>query len=247
MTVRPRVLSGHKQIGKRFVTPFNQIELVTETRYVERIMPELLWMDMINNLHGYRRGIDLTMAFCSQVRSAIGADEFINFTVASKFSAVSVENRVRVLDTLSASGILSDLSSALAPLIRNYPSFPMTWLFGAAEDDLQSDAVGADLEQVSVSVKRIIDKYTYPASIVQANVLVFRSMSGTLHYAEHVPVPDFNAMAENPDSEPGQRAATQARIGAMMDIVRDEDDAWPRSFWNDNYRLSKCSFLGDEE
>lgn len=242
MSERPHILAGHKQIGKRFVTPFNQLELVKETRYVERIMPELLWMDMINDLHGYRRGIETTISLCSQVRDAIGASDFTNFTVASKFATVVEDERGRVLEALNGSEALRAVSKALSPLVRNYPGFPMAWLLPDGDDDDPE----ADLDRISASVKRIIDKYAYPASIIQANVLVFRVMSGTLHFAEHVPVPDFNALAEDPESEAGRRAAAQARMGAMMDIVRDEDDAWPRAFWNDNYRLSKCSFPRDE-
>ena len=241
MAQPPRILAGHKRIGKRFVTPFNQLELVTETRYVERIMPELLWMDMINSLYDYRPGIETAMSLCSQVRDAIGASDFTNFTVASKFATVAEDERVRVLEALKGSEVLGAASKALSPLIRNYPSFPMTWLLLDADDNPD-----ADLDRISASVKRIIDKYAYPASIIQANVLVFRGMSGALHFADHVPVPDFNAMAEDPESEAGRRAAAQARMGAMMDIVRDEDDTWPRAFWNDNYRLSRCSFPGEE-
>lgn len=241
MAQSPRILAGHKQMGKRFVTPFNQLELVKETRYVERIMPELLWMDMINNLYDYRRGIETTMSLCSQVRDAIGASDFTNFTVASKFATVAEDERGRVLEALNGSEALRAASKALSPLVRNYLGFPMAWLLSDVDDDPK-----ADLDRISASVKRIIDKYAYPASIIQANVLVFRGMSGTLHFAEHVPVPDFNAMAEDPESEAGRRAAAQARMGAMMDIVSDEDDAWPRAFWNDNYQLSKCSFPGGE-
>lgn len=241
MTERPPILAGHKQIGKRFVTPFNQLELVKETRYVERIMPELLWMDMINELYDYRRGIEITMSLCSQVRDAIGASDFINFTVTSKYATVAEDARASVLQVLSGSDVLRAVSEALSPLARNYPAFPMAWLLPDGKDDSE-----ADLDRVGASVKRIIDKYAYPALIIQANVLVFRGMSGTLHFAENVPVPDFNAMAEDPESEAGRRAAAQARMGAMMDIVRDEDDTWPRAFWNDNYRLSRCSFPGDE-
>lgn len=241
MTERPRILAGHKQLGKRFVTPLNQLELVKETRYVERIMPELLWMDMVNDLYDYRRGIETTMSLCSQVRDAIGASVFTNFTVASKFATVAEHERSRVLEALNGSEALRAVSKALSPLVRNYSSFPMAWLLTDGDDDPE-----ANLNRISASVKRIIDKSAYPASIIQANVLVFRGTSGTLHYAEHIPVPDFNAMAEDPESEAGRRAAAQARMGAMMEIVRDENDAWPRAFWNDNYRLSKCSFPGDE-
>lgn len=67
MAQPPRILAGHKQVGKRSVTPFNQLELVKKTRYVEWIMPELLWMDMINYLYDYRHGIETPMSLCSQV------------------------------------------------------------------------------------------------------------------------------------------------------------------------------------
>jgi len=240
MPDRPRILSGHKQIGKRFVTPFNQLELVKETRYVERIMPELLWMDMINATLGFREGIKATMSLCSTVRDVTATSEFTNFTVASKFATVLDVDRDRVREAMRKSDVLTAVSTALSPLRRNYPAFPMSWLLL----DVNNDAK-ADLDRISASVERIIDKYSHPASIAQANVLVFRGMSGMLHYAEHIPVPDFNAMAEDPNSEQGQRSAAQARMGAMMEIVRDENDHWPRAFWNENYRLSKCTLPGD--
>lgn len=243
MIKKKRVLEGHKQIGKRFVTPLNQIDIMQETKYVERTMPELIWMDMLNLMYGDEQGIDMTMELCHKLHAICATgDNFINFTIASKYEQIVDPTRAKVLSELKDSLLLENVSKALAPLKRKYPAFPMAWLIQAEPVDDNDD----DLDLVAKSVVRIVDKYTMPASIVQANVLYFRIRSGKISYASHVPTPDFQEMVTNPDSILGKRSASQARMGAMMEIAREEPDTWPRAFWNDNYKLSKCIYPGDE-
>lgn len=229
------VLAGHKRVGKRFVAPLNQIGGITETSYVNRTIPELLWMEMVNSSYGYREGIRLVSDLATSVLNAIGSSPFRNFAVCSRYGEVSQEARDEIKDKLIEQDLGCMLSSALGPLVRTYPEFPMSWLLNCEEEGV------GDVEKIKSAIERVFDKYVLPASVIQASVMYIRGIGGALHIASHIEAPDFNAMIETPESEAGKRAASHARIGAMMDIMSsDLPENWPRHFWGRNYEITCC-------
>jgi hypothetical protein len=44
-----KILPGHKQIGKRFIPPMKQIPNMRQMSYVNDMLPELIWLGLIND------------------------------------------------------------------------------------------------------------------------------------------------------------------------------------------------------
>jgi hypothetical protein len=55
-----RVLDDHKQVGKKFLPPFiAHLGSLNEVSWVDDLLPELLWLGMLNDRHGLRAGVSL--------------------------------------------------------------------------------------------------------------------------------------------------------------------------------------------
>ena len=54
------VLSDHYQVGKRFVPYFiHKMGQLEEVRWIDCILPELLWLGLLNNYYGLDEGAHL--------------------------------------------------------------------------------------------------------------------------------------------------------------------------------------------
>jgi hypothetical protein len=56
-----RLLSDHTREGKVLKPPLSRLPL-RETSWVERTMPELLWIGLLQEVHGLAYGVDLSLA-----------------------------------------------------------------------------------------------------------------------------------------------------------------------------------------
>jgi hypothetical protein len=57
-----RILANHKQVGKRFIPPFvATLGPLSEVRWVDDVLPELLWLALLNHQHGWKDGADLCL------------------------------------------------------------------------------------------------------------------------------------------------------------------------------------------
>ena len=52
------VLGDHRRVGKRFLPPFvAMLGRLNPVKWIDALLPEVLWLGMLNNDHGHRRGI----------------------------------------------------------------------------------------------------------------------------------------------------------------------------------------------
>ena len=76
----PKVLADHKKVGKKFIPPFvAELGQLGEVRWVNDLVPELLWLALLSERHGRERGVDLAR------RLALAAIDARGSTPASWF------------------------------------------------------------------------------------------------------------------------------------------------------------------
>ena len=56
------VLADHQKVGKRFIPPFLKMDKIVEVRWVDPILPELLWLGLLNARYGLAKGAELAVA-----------------------------------------------------------------------------------------------------------------------------------------------------------------------------------------
>lgn len=241
-----QILKGHKRVKSRFIPPLMQIGKIQETSYINDLLPHVVWMSLLIESLGLRRGIDACLNLAKLAHTQHTSEKHVNFAICGNHAKLVESERTAVLKTLQDSGELSTFRDALAPLIYLHPSCPMSYL-GLPENFPESTTL---VKRLADAVEVIFDRFCANASIVQANVLVARMTTGGLFIAEHIGIPDFDAMIKHPDSEAGKRAASFARTSSMQEFMPDEAQEyvnWPKAFWQRNYRLDSCCILERED
>jgi hypothetical protein len=72
---RRRVLEGHYQHGKRFVPPLLEYMHLIETPWLNDLLPELLWIALVNSRFGIKRGSELCVELAKAATSYAGSGQ----------------------------------------------------------------------------------------------------------------------------------------------------------------------------
>ena len=115
---KTKVLSGHKQVGKKFFPPAARFGW-TEVHYVERILPEIAWLGYFIERFGTEQGLNFVETFlriCYSVKSS-GPKFF-----CSAFRFLTADDWTRIRKACKAKGIFLEVLDALTPYVRCYPN-----------------------------------------------------------------------------------------------------------------------------
>lgn len=240
------VLAAHKRVGKKYVPPMMQIGRFSEVSYVQTILPETIWMGLLNDSLGYMQGLELAVAMAKTAYRAYGSQKFVNFALSSSYSILDEGAKREVIEEADRLGKLGVLRRLLMPLLALYEGCPISFFGPSEEWEGDREAL---VERMKAAVERHFWKYETPAMVLQANVVYIRGICGGLHYVGEVKPPDLNAIIEAPESEEGKRSASSVRASVLMEFNSETgyvDIGWPASFWNQGLLIDTCE-LGNEE
>jgi hypothetical protein len=171
---KKKILDGHKKVGSKFIPPMLQLG-ITEISYVNQILPEIIWMGLINEKYGFRDGLDIVTKITELAFSLKETSHFVNFSLASSYNSLSEDRKRMLVEKLKATSYLDILQVSLAPIVILYCEFPLSFI-GAPSHFEQADIIQA----MKTTVKNCLDKYDTPSLAIQTNVLYLRGKMGGL-------------------------------------------------------------------
>lgn len=241
------VLEGHTRVGKKFFPPITQLKNITDVSYVNDLLPEIIWMGLINDVLGYKDGLALCQALAVTAKAVHHSPKSINFALCSSYLQLSEEERAEIVRRSSEDNALDPLRSFIAPLVVLYKGFPLAFL-GTNENPPSREELVSRLKHC---IRRHIDKHELPGLVIQANVMYIRGMTGGLAFAKNIKVPDLNAIVSSPESEEAKRAGALVRSFVLCEVMlplKEGQGSWPRDFWNQGLQLDDCEFevAGDD-
>jgi hypothetical protein len=233
------ILEGHIRIGKKFLPPIARLKNIQELSYVNQLLPEIIWMGLINENLEHKKSIELALSLATTAKENYKSERFINFALCSSFDIFEGEEKHKIVELLGKKTNLTDLRTYLAPLIVLYEGCPLRFL-GTNEDIVEKDEL---INQIKKCVGNHLDKFSAPALAIQAEVAYIRGMTGGLYFPQGVEPPDLNAMLNEPHSEKAEKAAAFVRAFVLSEVQKESDDEkfyWPREFWNQGIKIDKC-------
>ena len=241
-----RVLADHKRFGSKFLPPIHKIGGLGEVSYVNQLLPEVLWMGLLNRTYGYKEGVALASELASQALEHHSTDRYQNFAMTSSYLHLTDTEKSEVVESVTGRGRLERYQSALAPLLVLYRSFPLGFIGSPTKETSAADL----LNELKATVSGLMNKFDTPALIAQANLTHIRGATGGLHMAPHIEIPDLDSLITKPDSEAARRAGGFVRSSALMELGHGgekDTDWWAREFWNTSYRIDNCSFSWESD
>lgn len=230
--MKKRILGDHKKEGKKFIPPFNYLlGGFSEINYVERILPEIAWIQYFVEALGKKEGVRIVTSFLKTLFEHQKSDVLPEFSHLSLIGEIPEAAWVHLSRKLADAGILDLAQEALGPFIRTYPEGnPLRHLVSVTPPP---DPAAIDLARRVVAA--LFDRRSATAMFVQAIIVLVELETGKVQYTENVPYPDLDAIFERPDSHEGQRAASHVRnnVNQIHAFYQGKiGDGWARYFWN---------------
>jgi hypothetical protein len=240
------VLGDHKKIGKKFVPPFiATLGPLQEVRWVNDLVPELIWIALLHEKHGLQAGADLARQLAL---AAVGARETKPkkwFAAASAFAGLDAAERGAILATLHASNALAAIRDAVRPLAALYTDVPLRFLF---DGELPTD--DAMLPPFKGVLESMFDRWNSPATFVQATAVYIAFTTDMLKVMKGLALSNFPAIEQFPNTEESKRVAGAIRSTVSMFEGQFKDAAsaaWISYFWSRGLELEPCVGRTDTE
>lgn len=240
---RKGVLSDHKRVGKKLLPPFvSTLGPLTGVSWVRTVMPELLWIALLQRSAGVRRGAELSLTL-SRAASEACRKKREWFGKISDFARLTADEGRDVRWKLFEGHALESIQIALRPLLRLYPECPVGFL--AEQGPTDEDPDRSLIERVKGLLGALYDKTEPEAIFVQATFLYLAFVGGKLRVAKGLALAEFPRVEEYPRTEMSRRVAAAIRSAVPMLFVgpsRETPVTWSAYFWNRGLELEECSF-----
>lgn len=238
MATRKPVLSDHRRVKSKLITPFNdQLGPIQDVSWINTIVPELLWIALIQDLWGPHKCVELLTAFTRDVRGSHADRSDTVWAAAGKFEAISSAELTAII---SGQPYRSDINAALRPLAALYPEHPLNR--GFASTDIVPDPT--DIFILKRVITELYDRSSLLATMTQAHAVWLAFDSGRLKVSPSVALADFPRIDEYPETELSRKIASGIR--AMLNGSFGQDgllasgSSWPVLFWNRGLKLEPC-------
>jgi len=240
---RKTVLRDHQRIGKRLIPPLAQLNL-SEVSWMDLILPELIWLGVLNNIYGRVKGAELAITL-PKIATSVGRDTDKNewFISVSSFSNLSKQQGQAVVELLTASGQIELYRKAFSTLVNYYPECPLGFLFNSENPHMESP--NKDLQHFKQLLNRLFDQKSVDATFVQANAIYIAFVLDKLKVSKNLTLAEFPRIQDYPNTEISKRIASSVR--ATINVIFSNDILqttifWPKYFWNRGLQIEPCYF-----
>jgi hypothetical protein len=235
-----KILGDHTRVGKKFIPPMAQLGF-TGINWADTLLPELLWIGLLNHRFGLGEGAEIALAL-SRTMAGIVKNEFLKdrWPIAcSSFSTPTAEDRAKLLAELDSKGCLTKLRAALAVFPLYYPECPLNFIFDGAAPTADKTKALTDLKD---ALDSLFNRWEKAATLVQANAVYIAFVSGKFKVFKGSALGDFPEIANFPDTEKSQHIAGFVRTSVSVFFTPDSYRAhpWPVYFWNRGLEIEPC-------
>lgn len=242
---KQKVLQDHRRQGKNFVPPFTHIlgPLLREISWAKTMLPELLWIALIQDYYGHREGVELITSLARLASKCSPSEKKRIFATISSLGALTTDEKLCLQRKLATTSDLFKIQKALLPLIVFYPECPLCFLYSTMQN--LADGAEQNLERFKTLVKGLYNRTSRNTMMVQATAIWLAFDSGVLKVFEGLALASFPEIENYPQTELSQKVAASIRASIHMFINEPHYPAssnWPRYFWNRGLEIDRCYF-----
>lgn len=137
-----KILQGHVPKSKlKHVPKVLELGPLIAVGYVKVILPELIWLALLNETLGLMRAAEIGVAAATPLLPENKECPGPWIAAASVLGNLDEDQRQLLVDRLSLAGFVEEVDRALAPLVSLYPEFPGAFLCKKRLDQPEALAV----------------------------------------------------------------------------------------------------------
>lgn len=233
--MKKKVLSDHKKVGTKLIPPIKaKIPDLAEVSHVRMLLPELLWIAILMEVSGEQLG---TRDALDVAKAAAGIQPRGHYGFATSYASL---DRQLLSDAVRDLPRRTEISRALAPLIRAYPECPLAPLCLA--EDLGNAATEAEIQALGDILKSLYDKYSRQSVMTITGAVYIDFCNDRLKVVRGTSsLERLPEIERYPDTEFSLQlaASIRAAVNGIAPLVLT-DTTWPAYFWNRGKELSPC-------
>ncbi len=233
--------SGYKKSGKVYTPPILQLGEFTEIHWNNNILPELLWIGILQNKFGFNYGSNLVSGF-TKVMLDLNLEKLKNKWLAplSVYAKLSEQEKSLIVEKVKQTGNLEYYSEAFTLLTNFYPEFPLAFLV-YHDSQNSSDGLATFKEYLS----QLFDRTTTTTHLIQAVALDIAFQGNLLKVSPHTSLANFPAFTDYPHTEISQKVASGIRMAINQFFGEnsqfyDKNEKWSEYFWNRGLQIENC-------
>lgn len=241
---RKKVLQDHKHQGRILIPPFtHMLGPLKELSWVKTILPELLWIALIQNYHGHHEGVALITSLTRTARKCSHLGNKRIFATISSFGELTKDEQSCLQEKLVVSGELFKILKAVLPLISFYPNCPLRFL--SSTEPNQAEVSQEHFNHFKILVEGLYNKTSRDTMMVQATMIWLAFDSGLLKVFEGLALSKFPEIERYPYTELSKEVAASIRSSLHMFFMGPHypvSSDWPMYFWNRGLEIDQCYF-----
>lgn len=223
------VLEGHGRKKKKIVSPYAALPL-TQTSFTADIFPELLWLALILERYGYRRGIEIATLFQAALYKA---DESRPWHRTSEIAEIGTQLWSALEDV---DGVFkAEVEDALQPLVSLYSELEFSFV------EKRNGGVPEMVGILKRCVGRFSNRFETPGCVLIGGIVFLQAFVGRMKVPRET-LGGINSIVGKPGSEEAELASSivRATLLAMWSADDPHPSEWPKAFWRANRLVSRC-------
>lgn len=241
-----KVLDDHKQLGKRFIPPLAQIPNLSEISWRKDIVPNYLWIALLNQKYGHARAAELCVEIAKIAVQIAGKGNFKGwFSAISSYSIFDGSQLSQFISSLEEKKITEYFQNSLKELVYYYPDCPLRFLFSRDKNSLTENPDW--LKSFKELLANLIDRTSLEATFVQADAVYIGFITNLLKVSDKTALADFPEIEKYPQTEKSKMVASgiRAMINSLGGFeIKDAEYKWADYFWNRGLEIEACEYYG---
>lgn len=236
------ILKDHKKIGKHFIPPMKWQLSIKEIRWIDCLMPEIVWLGLLHYKYGLKEGVSLAVELAKITCECCQSEKKQLFAGLSAYESLSNQEKTAIMSKLGGSEKCILLKQGLVWLIAFYPECPLNFIFG---DDLPNQSSYTDqLSTFKEFLSTQFNRREKSAMFTQSTAVYIGLVTNIIHVQAQDSLTNIQAMVDYPKTEESRRVGSNVRacINAILgNMINTKPTIWSRYFWNQGLKLEPCN------
>ncbi|MFT6867725.1 MAG: hypothetical protein ACJA08_002569 [Cyclobacteriaceae bacterium] len=228
-----KILSDHKKKGKKIIPPLMTLPNFKENSYVDLIIPEIIWMAILNENLGIQRGTELSVDLVKSASS--NSSGSFHFSFISSYELLNQDEKNRIIEDLKDHGSLDLLRSTLTNFLSIYPNCPLNFLL-----ENKNPSQNFSTQDVKGVLQLLYDKMGRTSTFAMGNVIYHMFCLEKLVVVDKSAMSELPKLVDYPKTEISKLIASSIRasIHAIFnETFHHSKNHWNSYFWNRGHEL----------
>lgn len=240
MNKKKYVLGDHQKQGRKLIPPFLQFQNLKENSYVDNVIPNIIWLAILNRSFGLKDGTEIGLQVV-KVISNTAKNKVKCFSLLSSLEILSFDEQDQILNQLQKLGILEDLICALECFVNLFPNSPISFINDRKQSVSQKQEWIKELKYI---LNDLYDKKGETSTFAMGNVLYHMVFLKKLKLEKGSPMAQLPRLIDYPNTHLSQMIASGIRsfiFSIMIEPLYFEENIWNKSFWDKCFSIEPLS------